>query len=195
MTALKQRKTALAVRIGGLVVLGALGGLVGYGLAAVTDVDPTMPWPDQLALVVAVALIAMGVVGGVMARIKPETAPQGLVGLQVAVMILAGVLFLLPVFGGAFVSPGVAFAGVVVLVVVQSIANLFVWRRADEMLRRVMGEACAYAFWALQLALFLYAAAERLGLISGLTAWGMTGVMMGVYLVASMFAASRRGIA
>ena len=50
------------------------------------------------------------------------------------------------------------------------------------------------AFWALQLALFLYAAAERLGLVEGLTAWGMLGILMGVYLVASVIASWHRGM-
>lgn len=194
MTALEPRKPSLAVRIGGLVLLGLLGGVVGYGLAAITDLDPDMPWPDLLAIIIGLALIGLGVLGAVMARIKPDAVLHGMVGVQTVVMLLAGVLFLLPVFGGALASPGLIFAGVVVLVVIQTVANLIVWRRADEMLRRVTAEACAYAFWTLQMALFLYAAAERLGLISGLTAWGMTGIMMGVYLVASNIAAARRGV-
>ncbi len=76
----------------------------------------------------------------------------------------------------------------------QTVANLMLWRAADEMLRRVMSETSAMAFWALQTALFVYAAAERLGLIDGLTAWGMTGILMGVYLAASIVASARRGM-
>ena len=68
------------------------------------------------------------------------------------------------------------------------------FRQADEMLRRVMVETGSLAFWTLQLALFIYAASERLGLVEGITAWGMIGIMMAVYMVASAVAGARRGL-
>ncbi|TPW01259.1 MAG: hypothetical protein FD125_2673 [bacterium] len=86
------------------------------------------------------------------------------------------------------------FGGVLLLVVVQSAANLMLWRTADEMLRRVMLETSALAFWSLQLGLFIYAAAERLGLVGTITAWGLMGILMGVYFIASAVAAARRGL-
>jgi hypothetical protein len=45
-----------------------------------------------------------------------------------------------------------------------------------------------------QLGLFVYAAAERLGLIGTITGWGLTGMLMGVYFIASIVASARRGI-
>jgi hypothetical protein len=68
------------------------------------------------------------------------------------------------------------------------------WRNADEMLRRVMLETSALAFWAVQLSLFIYAAAERLGLIGTITGWGLMGMLMGVYFIASIVAGARRGL-
>jgi hypothetical protein len=62
------------------------------------------------------------------------------------------------------------------------------------MLRRVMSETSAMAFWALQLCLFVYAAAERLGLVGTISGWGLTGILMGVYLIASIVASARRGL-
>jgi hypothetical protein len=50
------------------------------------------------------------------------------------------------------------------------------------------------AFWALQLCLFVYAAAERLDLVGPMSSWGLIGITMGVYLCASCIAAARRGI-
>ena len=73
-------------------------------------------------------------------------------------------------------------------------ANILLWRRADEMLLRVMVETGSLAFWTLQLALFVYAASERLGLVDGITAWGMIGILMAVYMVASAVAGARRGL-
>lgn len=175
------------------VVLAALGGLFGFAIATLTDGVLTR-WEDEIALVMAVTLGAVGVIGAVMTLLRPSRAPKGCGILQTVVMLLAAALFLLPMFGARLASPEVVFGGVVALVVVQSIANLMLWRAADEMLRRVMAETSALAFWVIQLSLFLYASAERLGLIQTISAWGMMGILMGVYFVASMIAAARRGI-
>lgn len=105
---------------------------------------------------------------------------------------------LAPMWGPSLMEPGVVFAGLVLVAVIQSVANLMLWRRADEMLRRVMVETSALAFWASQMALFLYAAAERLDLVGGpntrVSAWGMMGVLMTIYLLASTVASMRRGL-
>jgi hypothetical protein len=110
-------------------------------------------------------------------------------------LLLAGVLFLLPLFGTDWAAPGVVFSGVLLLVAVQSAANLMLWLGADEMLRRVTLETWALAFWAVQLGLFVYAAAERLGLVGTITGWGLMSLLMGVYFVASIIVAARRGLA
>jgi len=180
-------------KILGIAVLAGLGGLCGYALADFGR-DTVSRWDDELAMLMSVCLIAMGLISaGVMAT-RPSEVPRGCGLLQIAVLLLAGVMFALPVFGTRFASPDLIFVGIVALLIVQSVANLMLWRAADEMLRRVMAETSALAFWALQTALFVYAAAERLGLVEGITAWGMTGILMGVYLFASMVAAARRGI-
>jgi hypothetical protein len=108
--------------------------------------------------------------------------------------LLAGVMLAIPLYATRWVSADVAFGAVALLLALQSALNLMLWRKADEMLRRVMVETGALAFWALQLGLFLYASAERLGLVEGVTAWGMISVLMAVYFVASAVAAARRGI-
>lgn len=50
------------------------------------------------------------------------------------------------------------------------------------------------AFLALQVALFIYAAAERLGLVDTITGWGLLGILMAVYLIVSIVASARRGV-
>jgi hypothetical protein len=62
------------------------------------------------------------------------------------------------------------------------------------MMRRVMTETSTIAFWGLQSAFFLYAAAERMALIQPVSAWGMTGILMTVYLFSSIVPAFRRGL-
>ncbi len=181
------RKAAL------FVLLAALGGAFGFGFATLTDGVLTR-WEDELAVIMAAATIGIGVVSAFVVATRPSDVPKGCGILQVVVMLLAGVMFLLPVFGTAWASPEMVFWAILLLLAVQSVANLMLWRAADEMLRRVMSETSAMAFWALQLCLFVYAAAERLGLVGTITGWGLTGILMGVYLIASIVASARRGL-
>lgn len=174
-------------------VLAVLGGAFGYGFATLTDGVLTR-WEDELAVVMAAATIGIGVITAFVVATRPSQIPRGCGVLQVVVMLLAGTLFLLPVFGSAWTTPEVVFGAVLLLLAVQSGANLLLWRKADEMLRRVMLETSALAFWAVQLSLFIYAAAERLGLIGTISGWGLMGVLMGVYFVASIVAGARRGL-
>ena len=176
-----------------LVLLAALGGAFGFGFATLTDGFVTR-WEDDLAVFMAAAMIGIGVVSAFVVATRPSDVPKGCGILQVIVMLLAGVMFLLPIFGTAWATPDVVFGAIAVLLAAQSVANLMLWRAADEMLRRVMLETSALAFWVVQLGLFVYAAAERLGLIGTITGWGLTGMLMGVYFIASIVASARRGI-
>ena len=175
------------------VALAGLGGAFGYGFANLTDGVLTS-WEDELAVVMSAAMIGVGVVTAFVVATRPTDVPRGCGILQVVVMLLAGGMFLLPIFGTAWATPEVVFGTVALLLTVQSAANLMLWRAADEMLRRVMLETSALAFWAVQLSLFIYAAAERLGLVATITGWGLMGVLMGIYFIASIVAAARRGL-
>lgn len=190
---LETPRTSLLRKAALLVGLAVLGGLAGYGISTLMG-DVQTVWQDELALLMAVMTITTGLISAFVVATRPSTVPRGCGVLQVTVMLLAGTLFLLPMFGTAVATPEVIFGTVVVLLVLQSVANLMLWRAADEMLRRVMLETSALAFWALQLCLFVYAAAERLGLVETITGWGLMGVLMGVYLMASIVAAARRGL-
>jgi hypothetical protein len=192
-TSLEAPRPSLLRKAALFVVLAVLGGAFGYGFATLTDGVLTR-WEDELAVIMAAATIGIGVVTAVVVATRPSQIPRGCGVLQVVVMLLAGILFLLPVFGSAWTTPEVVFGAVLLLLAVQSGANLMLWRNADEMLRRVMLETSALAFWAVQLSLFIYAAAERLGLIGTISGWGLMGVLMGVYFIASMVAGARRGL-
>jgi hypothetical protein len=185
---------SLAVKLLGGLALAAVGALTGFGLVNIIDVEKGAPWADSLALAMAVALLSIAVLSAVTLFLRPSAIPKGCGILQVFVFLLAGLMFLAPIYGPAWFGPDLVFGGIVITLVIQSIANLMLWRAADEMLRQVMAETSAIAFWALQTALFLYAAAERLGLVSTISGWGLTGILMAVYLVASIVASARRGI-
>lgn len=193
MTAVLDRIPSLVRKIVGLALLAAAGGAIGY---AAGNFAPTrdLPWPDALALLMAATLFATGIIGAITLATRPASVPKGCGLLQIAVMGLAGALFVLPIFGTRWINADLVFVAVVALAAVQTVANLMLWRRADEMLRRVMMETGSIAFWAGQMALFLYAAAERLGLVGTVTAWGLMGMLMALYFIASMIAALRRGL-
>ena len=190
---LETPRTSLLRKAALFVALAVLGGLAGYGISTLMG-DVRTVWQDELAVLMAVMTITTGLISAFVVATRPSTVPRGCGVLQVIVMLLAGTLFLLPMFGTALVTPEVIFGAVVVLLVLQSVANLMLWRAADEMLRRVMSETSAMAFWALQLCLFVYAAAERLGLVDTVSGWGLMGILMGVYFIASIIAAARRGL-
>lgn len=180
-------------KAGAVALLAGLGGVFGYGAATLTD-GSLASWEDELAVLMAAAMTGVAVITAFIVARRPADVPRGCGILQVVVMLLAAAMFLLPVFGAAWASPEMVFGAVLLLVAVQSAANLMLWRTADEMLRRVMLETSALAFWALQLGLFIYAAAERLGLVGTITSWGLMGILMGVYFIASAIAAARRGL-
>lgn len=192
-TSLEAPRPSLLRKAALFVVLAVLGGAFGYTFATLTDGVLTR-WEDELAVIMAAATIGIGVITAFVVATRPSQVPRGCGVLQVVVMLLAGILFLLPVFGSAWTTPEVVFGAVLLLLAVQSGANLMLWRNADEMLRRVMLETSALAFWAVQLSLFIYAAAERLGLIGTISGWGLMGVLMGVYFIASIVAGARRGL-
>ncbi len=192
-TSLDTPRPSFLRKAGMFVVLAGLGGAFGYGAATLTA-GSLASWEDELAVVMAAAMTGIGLITAFIVARRPADVPRGCGILQVIVMLLAAVMFLLPVFGGTWASPEVVFGAVLLLLAAQSVANLLLWRAADEMLRRVMLETSALAFWALQLGLFIYAAAERLGLVGSVTAWGLMGILMGVYFIASAIAAARRGM-
>jgi hypothetical protein len=181
------------MKIGGVIVLAGVGALCGYGLAQMFDPANTT-WPDALATAMAVALIAIGLMSTIVLFTRPSTIPKGCGVLQITVFLLAGIMFLVPMYAPASLAPNMVFGGIVALLATQTLANVMLWRRADEMLRQVMAETSAIAFWALQTALFLYAAAERLGLVDTISAWAMIGILMAVYLLSSIVASALRGM-
>lgn len=189
----EERKVPPLLKFGGMILLALLGAVVGAATARFVDAS-ALPADDALNLFIGVVLVGMGGIMAVMAALRPSTVPKGCGLLQIAVMVLAGIMLIVPIYGPNWVSAEVSLAIVLGLLVVQTVANVLLWRRADEMLRRVMVETGSLAFWALQLALFVYAASERLGLVEGITAWGMIGILLAVYMVASAVAGARRGL-
>lgn len=202
-----------------LVLIGLAGGALGASVAlwapgSVTDAIDALAaglatryvWVDAVAFLVAVGLIVGGLLAGLMSacpnwmrrELKLDSAPTAPERVELALCslaaVLAGILYLIPLLAGpAAWEPVAAYGGVLLVLTVQSIVNWRLLRRSDELARRAMIEAGALCFWGLQGLLFLYAAAERLGLVEPLTAWTATVIVMPVYLAASLWAYARRG--
>jgi hypothetical protein len=189
----EDRPLPLPLRIIGGLVLATFGAAIGAGIGHSFE-SGGLPWDDALALLIGTMLIVLGGTMAVIMATRPASVPKGCGLLQIVVSGLAGVMLLLPLIALRWLSAEVVMVAVVLLLVAQSAANWMLWRRADELLRRVMSETSAMAFWVLQLALFLYAVAERLGLVAGVSAWGMTGILMTVYLLSSVIVTARRGL-
>ena len=109
-------------------------------------------------------------------------------------LTIGGLLMAAPVFVRVLDLPGrgLAWAAMLALFVWQSWLNLQVWRRGDELQRRIILEGGALSFWVLQGGLFLYAAAEHIGLIRPIGAWALMSVTMASYLCASAWVGVRR---
>lgn len=189
----EERKISPVLKIGGLVLLALIGAAVGAATARFVDAS-ALPGDDALNLFIGVVLVGMGGVMAATVALRPSSVPKSCGLLQIVVLILAGSMLMVPIYGPNWVSAEVSLMIVLGLLAVQTVANVLLWRRADEMLRRIMVETGSLAFWTLQLALFVYAASERLGLVEGITAWGMIGILMAVYMVASAVAGARRGL-
>ncbi|MDO1559073.1 hypothetical protein Q0812_06480 [Brevundimonas sp. 2R-24] len=181
------------IKVATAAVLALAGGATGFALAR-AGIGLNLPFEDAAALFMAALLLVSAAAALIMLGVRPASIPKGCGLLQTVVLALAGVMFALPVVASPPLSPALAFALVAALLAVQSLANLMLWRRADEMLRRVMWETCAVAFWVGQLALFLYAAAARLDLVAEVSAWTLMSVLMALYILASAVTSVRRGL-
>lgn len=196
---------------------GALFGMVGYGVGGwLAKVAPgglgltgkAIRWSDALALVVGAALVLGSLWAlyvsldarrlGRMYDLEGDASAEetAVARFQAAVMGFSGVLLALPIgFSLAGVSPVLGVGALALLVALHTVMNVRVYRQADELLRRVVMETAAVTFFAGQLVLFLWAAAERLGAAPAITAWDIYAVLMTLYLAASLWISVRRALA
>ncbi len=197
----------------------AIAGPVGYGVGVLLakvfpDAGPlegligSLRWSDVvaaiLALVMAISaavvfIFSLNPVRAARLLVLPEAATPDEIGLlrrQGVICLLSAVVLVLPLAlpaGG--VSPVIALGLIVALLALHTVLNLGFYRDSDEMLRAVTTEAAMKTFWIGQGVLFLWAAAERLGVAPVLTAWDVYVVLMGLYLVIAAIVTARRGLA
>lgn len=208
-------RTRIALLAAGMVV----GGLLGLVIARTENLDAlidSLAWSDHLAAFLAFSFLSMGLIM-IFASFSPKLAARmvdpGATGparpgqasflrTQAAVLGLAGAMMAIPVLASVAyrgevptVIGSVAMMGIVAAFLAQTAGNLALWRQADELMRKSLAETGSVCFWILQGLLFLWAAAEKLGLAPALSSWDMMSVLMAFYLVVSSLIAMRRGLA
>lgn len=165
-------------------------------------------WSDALAALTGIALmIGAGAVMVIsldprrlarMYHLEEPASPEevGQARFQAAVLGFSGFILLLPLaFALAGLAGGLAMGLIVLLFALHTVLNIRMWRGVDELLRRTTLEAATATFFLGQGLLFLWAAAERLGLFPPLTAWDVYAVLMTLYLFVSAVVSARRGLA
>lgn len=200
-----------------MLVAGAACGVAGYGVGhLIADRFPNagdLPfaqfrWSDILAVLLAFGLLVATIATLVMTlnprrlgrMLKLEGAATASeisqVRWQGAVMALSSLIMILPpIFGALNLDALMALGLVALLLAVHTVLNLKVYRGADELLRKVVMEASVLTFWIGQMALFAWAAAERIAGAPPVTAWDVYVVLMTLYLFASAIVTARRGLA
>jgi hypothetical protein len=171
-------------------------------------------WSDILSGIIALMLIATGLMvlivsfsrkasGRVLDPASQRDATtaqasyyrqQGVVSLLAGLMLAAPVLVLSVDDPPPFELAAAVMTGIVALFLIQTVANLSLWFRSDELVRRVISETGAATFWLLQGALFLWAAGEKLNLLPELSLWDAVSLMMASYLLLAAIVAHRRGL-
>lgn len=167
-----------------------------------------LTWADGLLALCAVALItaagalaatsfSAAALGRLLKSEGPATREEiGNVRLQAMVSALAGLLLLAPPVAASLgLDAGWSYLALLAVLAWQSLINLRLYRDGDEMIRDLMVRSGAVCFWGLQGLLFVYAAAERLGLVAPLSAWSMLAVLFAAYLIVSFVLTVRRGLA
>jgi len=197
-------------------LVGAVAGWTIGKLSKAAGVE-NVPWADVAALGIAISLLTGGLLTAALSADRRGLAilanprapdfsravspPQALFfRLQAAILALAGILLAAPVvvevmFKGRVTQIGpLAMAGVVAGFALQTVLNLALWRRCDEVYRQTIAETGAACFWLLQGVFFLWASGEKLKVVPAVTSWDAVTAMMAIYLLLSLIVASRRGL-
>jgi hypothetical protein len=126
--------------------------------------------------------------------LRPQDAPQRLRPVsQVIAYLTSGLALLIPMIAPGKLAPGTLFAMFLVVVAVSLVAGWRVWRAADELMRTMMKDSSALAFAVTGGALCVYAAGERLGVLSGITFWGYFVFCSFVNVASSFYTIWRHG--
>ena len=211
MEGVEAKKTLTGPVLLRMLIGALLGAGIGYGFMTMAEhmhvSIKSMTWADLGALWLGITFLGIGIaiyaisfnrrevaknLEGMQAKLPATDEEIRSYRLQAVTLILAGVMLLLPVLAmGSLASttgaPALIFAAIAVLFVVQTAANVQLWRTSDEFLQRQMLLTAAVTFAIGQGLLFLWAAAEHLHLARAITSWDTIVVLMAIYMLTGAY--------
>jgi hypothetical protein len=149
---------------------------------------------DALAMLAALIFFQMSLIMMLVHILRPQDAPQHLRPVsQVLGYLMSGLALVIPMIAPGRLAPNALFALFLVVVAGSLVATWRVWGAADELMRRMLKDSCALAFAVASGALCVYAAGERLGVLSGITFWGYFVFCSLVNVASSFYTIWRHG--
>jgi hypothetical protein len=191
--------TGAARRRWEIFLLKALGGsAIGAAMAAgalVLMQKGVFTFRDYLPLIMATLYVLTGLTVWINPYVRKTSAPNEALWPRCLLMIVSGAALAAPALMPSRVEPLLALGIVALLWFISWRIMRYVLSHTDELLKRVMVDANQMSVACLLPVLFLYAAAERLGIVSeGMSIWVVNGIVVWVYFMMSQFAWMRRGL-
>ena len=158
-----------------------------------------MPGPrttadDSVAMGTGWFFFGSGITMTLVHILRPQDAPQRLRPVsQVLACFTSGLALLIPMIAPGKLAPKALFALFLVVVAGSLVASWRVWGAADELMRRMLKDSCVRGGAVTGVALCVYAAGERLGVLSGITFWGYFVFSVFVNVGSSFYTIWRQG--
>jgi hypothetical protein len=200
----------LGLFLAGIAAGAGAGFLVGKQLWRLHLSLKTLTWFDLVALGLGVAFfgVALAIVFNSANRQRlarllegeeatlPATADEvTTVRAQAITLGLAGLMLMLPVLASQQTAVNVRLFVMLVifgLFTAQVLVNMCLWQLSDEFVRGMMLTIGAITFAIGQGCLFVYAAAERLGLVRAVSGWNTIVALLSLYFVVSSVVSIRQ---
>jgi hypothetical protein len=174
------------------------GGVIGVAMAAgamVLVAKGVFTFSDYLPMIIATMYVATGLTVWINPYVRKTKMRGESLWPRCILMLVSGIALAAPVLMPSRVEPLLTLGIVALLWLISWQVMRYVLRHTDELLRRVIADANQMSTACLIPALFLYAAAERLGIVpQGTSIWVVNGIVVWVYFMMSQFAWMRRGL-
>lgn len=200
----KGRKLLLQLAFG-----GAVGFLAGYFSLSFLDKTTVMGIDQQIVIGIGMMYLFMGLIGGFALMVPAlgskilnvEDAEEirdqrrVLTGSSICMIPLGALLIVLPMAGpGGAVSPFVAIAALLAVLVLLIVVSIRDWPYYDEMLRAISIEAGNVAFMGIGGVLLVWASAAWVKLVAAPTPLSLVAVISGGYLIAIIAVSAQKGL-
>ncbi len=172
----------------------SIGGGVGGAYLLLPLIKAHAPWEDVVSVFLGAWLIAIVPIGELRRAALPGIGFDGLRIAGAVSSILTGLILMSPVIVPPSVDRTWLYAAAAVITLISIVISLQMNKKIDELLRAISRETSVIALIACQAGLFLYAFANRLGLVHEVTPWGLYLIGMAVYYASAFVVIFRRGL-